>query len=158
MSHLLLWRFAAALGLAALVQGCDPNVSVDPSATEPLAQGIFGTVTRSTGDFMCCPVTGKIARIAVPVHIIRGRIVYESGKSPPPLADLPLEISVQSGADGMYGAGLTPGTYTAFAEIDGELYLNDYSTAPPQETYNFTEVVAGAFAKADIDDNSGASY
>jgi hypothetical protein len=158
MSPVLLWRFAAALGLASLLQGCGGNLDVDASATEPLAQGIFGTVTRSTGDFMCCPVTGKIERISVPVHIIRGRIAYENGKSPPPLADLPLEISVQSGADGMYGAGLTPGTYTAFAEIDGELYLNDYSTAPPQETYLFAEVVAGAFSKIDIDDNSGASY
>lgn len=156
MSYLLR-RLGATLGLAALLQGCGGNVDVDVADPGPLPQGIFGTVTRSTGDFMCCPGNGKVEPIAVPVHIIRGEVAYVNEASPS-LADLPEEISVQSGADGTYGAGLPPGTYTTFVEIDGELWWNHYQGTPTSNIYLPTEVVAGVFSRRDIDDNSGASY
>ena len=159
MSHPLR-RLAPILGLAALLQGCGRNVDVDVAEPEPLPQGIVGTVTKATGDFMCCPSTGKVAPLSVPVHVIRGKVAYESGKPPPALADLPVEISVHSDEDGLYGAGLAPGTYTTFAEIDGELYRNDYTggSTPSLEIYFPTEVVAGAFTRADIEDSSEATY
>lgn len=151
---------APLLGFAVLLSACGGKVVVDGTdpAAEPLTQGIVGTVTRSTGDFMCCPSTGKVEPIAVPVHIIRGLVVHINGASPPPLAGLPVELTVQSGADGKYDAGLVPGTYTVFAEIDGELYHNCTSTAQPEETYCPTEVVADEFAKTDIDDSSDATF
>jgi hypothetical protein len=115
-------------------------------------------VTRSTGDFFCCPSHGTTEPIAVPVHIIRGTVPFENGKPPPALADLPVEISVQSTIEGTYAAGLLPGTYTVFIEVDGELYRNCYSDATTPDSYCPTEVVAGVFTKASIDDNDGATY
>ncbi|MBK7585544.1 MAG: hypothetical protein IPI67_35840 [Myxococcales bacterium] len=115
-------------------------------------QGISGIVSQSVGDFQCCPVTGQTYPLSVPVHIVRGRVPFAA--ETPQLDELDLVITVHSDDDGRFGVGLAPGTYTAFAEIDGALYLNCFDETWPPTYFCWQDVAPGHFIEIDINDSS----
>jgi hypothetical protein len=143
----LLLRILVATALTA----CGGVYTSDSSQAFP--QGISGTITKSVGDFQCCPITGKTYPLSVPVHVVRGKVPLISYQAPPHLADLDVVVTVQSDSDGRFGVGLPPGIYTAFVEIDGALFLNCSEGADPT-TYCWYAVESGKFVEIEINDNS----
>jgi hypothetical protein len=151
---------ANTAALLLLSISCGSNTSLDhgESSREPLAQGVFGHVIKWVGDFQCCPSTAKSYPLSVPVHVVAGTVPYINTEGPPSIADLPVVISVISLPDGTFGAGLDPGTYTLFAEIDGLLYLNSFTSQDNADIYSTVEVKPGSFATFDIQDTSESTF
>jgi hypothetical protein len=86
---------------------------------------IVGQVQRLVGDFMPhrdeSETRGKVFPLPARVFVYRGRL---SSERVPAKGDARLVKVVRADEHGGFEIDLPAGTYTLFAEIDGELYLN----------------------------------
>ncbi|GMV82483.1 MAG: hypothetical protein AMXMBFR7_36670 [Planctomycetota bacterium] len=102
-------------------QPAEPEHADNPAKTLP--QGIRGKVVRMVGDFTLDPPTGQKLPMAVPVHVFRGPL--QPLEKPDPRHPA-LVVIVQAGENGCFELALPAGEYTLVAEIEGELYLNNW--------------------------------
>lgn len=129
-----------------------PPSNPGPSTTG--AEGLRGTITILTGDFMPPgPSTGGAAPSAsAPVHVFAGTLqpITTIDRTDPAYRG-----TTTTDASGRYQIALPPGTYTVLIESDGVPYRNCYDSDGTWCTFTVT---AGQWTEADIEDNSDATY
>lgn len=107
-----------------LLAGC-AGPAVLPSSTVPeIPQGIKGRVIKLVGDFTMDPPSGTRVPLIVPVHVFKGKL--QPLAKPDPRHATFLTV-IRPGPDGSFELPLPPGLYTLVAEINGQLYLNNWT-------------------------------
>lgn len=145
----------AALAALAACGGSSPPPSPPspPGLPTTGAEGIRGTVSILTGDFMPPAPSGAATPAAgAPVHVFAGAMKPVAAID---RGDAAYRGTLTTGADGTYQAALPPGTYTVVTEHDGAPYLNCFGG---DGTWCTIAVTAGQWTQVDITDNSGATY
>lgn len=124
--------------LATLLNGCTPypinpmnSVVTQPNPTAPITQGLYGQVTRLSGNHMPgnapTSTSGGTEAVQTTVWIFAGRLAGH-GSATWPVVDAAqhpgLMRQVESDPSGHYSVALPPGEYTVLAQYGDDLYLN----------------------------------
>ena len=130
------------------------NTGSPPGLTAEGPEGIRGTVTILTGDFMPPgPPSGTAAPAAnAPVHVFAGTLQPVAAIDPAAPA---YRGTVMTDAEGRFQIALPAGTYTLVTEHDGAPYLN---CQDGDGAWCATTISAGTWAELAIVDNAGATY
>lgn len=144
----------AACGASSPSPSSPSNTDAPPALPTTGPEGLRGTITILTGDFMPPgPSTGGAAPSAsAPVHVFAGTLKPITAIDPAAPAYRGKAIT---DASGRYQVALPPGVYTVLIESGGVPYRNCYDGDGTWCTFTVT---AGQWTDADVEDNSGATY